>query len=66
MVHENIKRPCFETKDYYPVMFTVEELEAFLSELGPIDYYRSSDILPMRREDIGELTVFRVLQKSTS
>lgn len=63
VIHENIKRPCFEAKNYHNQMFSVEELEGYLSRFGDIDYYRSSDIQPMTRENTQDLTVFRVLQK---
>jgi SAM-dependent methyltransferase len=64
VIHENISRPCFAEKEYYNLMFTVEELEGYLSRLGTIDYYRSSDISPMARNKTGNLTVFRVLRKT--
>lgn len=63
VIHENIKRPLFAERDYFDIMFTVEELEAELSRFGRIDYYRSTDIMPMTREQTGDLTVFRVVQK---
>lgn len=63
VVHENIQRPCFAQKAYYGDMFTVEELEGYLSRFGPIEYYRSSDIGRMERHAVGDLTVFRVVRK---
>jgi SAM-dependent methyltransferase len=63
LIHENIKRPCFERKEYYDQMFTVESLEAQLARFGKIDYFRSSDVQPMPREQVTDLTVFRVVQK---
>ena len=64
VVHENIRRPIFESKNYYEKVFTVEELEGYLAPFGPIDYYRSTDILPMTRAETKEMTVFRVIQKA--
>lgn len=63
VMHENIKRDLFKPRDYYDIMFTVDELESLLSAYGQIDYYRSTDIRPMEREDTKDLTVFRVIQK---
>jgi SAM-dependent methyltransferase len=63
MIHENIKRPLFRGKSYYDMIFTVEELERYLSCYGPIDYFRSSDLAPMKQSDTKDLTIFRVVQK---
>jgi hypothetical protein len=63
VIHENIRRALFETKSYYDKVFLADELESFLSKYGSIDYYRSSDICPMKKADTKDLTVFRVLQK---
>lgn len=63
VIHENIKRDLFKTTSYYDSVFTVDELEERLKRFGKIDYYRSSDFAPMKRADVGEQTVFRVIKK---
>lgn len=64
VIHENIRRPCFETKWYYDQMFSKDELEALLGEFGTIEWYRSSDLGRMEEEQVSDLTVFRIVQKS--
>lgn len=63
IIHENIKRPLFEPKDYYDLMFTSGELDELLSSFGEIERFRSSDILPITAENSRDLTVFRVVKK---
>jgi len=63
VIHENIKRELFKSKNYYDKVFTAEELEDYLKPFGRIDYFRSSDLLPMNKSDTKDLTVFRVIRK---
>jgi SAM-dependent methyltransferase len=63
VIHENIRRPLFETKSYYDKVFLADELDSYLSRYGDIDYFRSSDICPMNKAATKDLTVFRVVQK---
>ncbi|TWO72103.1 hypothetical protein FN976_05140 [Caenimonas sedimenti] len=63
LVHENIRRPLFESKSYYASVFEADELEGYLRPYGEIAYFRSSDLQPMKKQDTKDLTVFRVLQK---
>lgn len=65
VVHENIRRRCFAGKEYYPRMFTAEELDRYLGVLGEVRRYRSSDFAPIDAADAGEATVFRVVQKAS-
>ncbi|UCD74890.1 MAG: class I SAM-dependent methyltransferase [Phycisphaerales bacterium] len=61
IVHENIKSPSY--KRDYDLMFTVEELEALLSPFGTPEYYLSTATIEIPREQVGQRSVFRVIQK---
>jgi SAM-dependent methyltransferase len=61
VVHENIKNPAF-TRDH-DVMFTVEELDGFLSAYGPITHYSSTRCARLSATEVGTSTVFRVVQR---
>ena len=63
VIHENIKRDIFRSKSYYDQVFTFDEIEDELARFGKIDRYRSSDLAPMTRDQAGDNTVFRVVQK---
>ena len=63
VIHENIRRPIFENKSYYKKVFLAEELDSYLSKYGEIEYFRSSDIYPIKKNNVKDTTVFRVVQK---
>lgn len=64
VIHENIKRPIFEGKNYYDLVFDVAELESYLGRYGEITYYRSSDFREMKRRNAKDQTVFRIVRKA--
>jgi SAM-dependent methyltransferase len=61
VIHENIQSPSFERD--YNMMFTVHELDGMLSHFGDIHRYHSSATIALSRDEAGERSVFRVIQK---
>jgi len=62
IVHENIKHPRF-TRDF-PIMFTVEEIDALMEPLGEVHRYASQYTQPLTKTQATEKTVFRVVKKA--
>lgn len=61
VIHENIKNPSYKAD--YELMFTVDGIDSALSEFGEIRYFMSTNIKELRQKDVGERSVFRVIQK---
>jgi hypothetical protein len=66
ILQENIKSPTFELICYYDLMFTVDELDALLSEFGEITCYLSTAAARVARDKAGARSVFRVRNKPLS
>jgi SAM-dependent methyltransferase len=63
VIHENIKSPAFEALPYYDLMFSVEELDALLSQFGKIERYLSTAVARVDQDKAGARTIFRVVKK---
>lgn len=61
IVHENIKHPRFERD--YDLMFTVDEIDNLLGQFGEIHRYASQYTQQLTKQQTGDKTVFRVVQK---
>jgi hypothetical protein len=61
VVHENIKNPSY-TRDY-DVMFLTDEIDALMGRFGEVNRFASQYTQPLTKEQTGDKTVFRTVQK---
>jgi len=64
LVHENLKSDGYRKSSDYDVMFSRGELDTLLGRFGAISHYASTVAAPLKPEQVGEKTVFRVVTKA--
>jgi hypothetical protein len=63
-VLENMRKPPSPSNDRYNAQrFIPSEIDALLGRFGPIRYFENDAMREVRPADVGNRTVFRVLQK---